>query len=165
MKRLFALLLVPVALTSCSTMRSTFGMDQKAPDEFAVVERAPLTVPPDFNLAPPQPGAARPQETHPSAQAQDLLIGKPPATDKAMSPAEKALLSQAGASNTAPAIRQELNKPDDDQNDNGTVAQKLGISSSSSEPGKALDPVAESKRLKEKNTKAPDATAQTPSAN
>ena len=32
------------------------------PDEFAVESRAPLTVPPDFDLRPPEPGAPRPQE-------------------------------------------------------------------------------------------------------
>ncbi len=37
-------------------------MDRSSPDEFAVESRAPLTIPPDFALRPPQPGAPRPQE-------------------------------------------------------------------------------------------------------
>lgn len=37
-------------------------MDRVGPDEFAVESRAPLTIPPDFDLRPPQPGASRPQE-------------------------------------------------------------------------------------------------------
>jgi hypothetical protein len=32
------------------------------PDEFEVVQRAPLTIPPDFDLRPPKPGSPRPQE-------------------------------------------------------------------------------------------------------
>ncbi|MEY4160521.1 MAG: hypothetical protein RLZZ136_1142, partial [Pseudomonadota bacterium] len=32
------------------------------PDEFAVQRQAPLVVPPDFSLTPPQPGAPRPAE-------------------------------------------------------------------------------------------------------
>ena len=35
-------------------------MSKRAPDEFAVVRRAPLIVPPDFDLRPPDPGAPRP---------------------------------------------------------------------------------------------------------
>ena len=35
-------------------------LDRNRPDEFAVQRQAPLVVPPDFNLQPPQPGAPRP---------------------------------------------------------------------------------------------------------
>src|ERR1700759_3338402 len=40
----------------------TFGLTRDAPDEFTVTTRAPLSMPPDFSIRPPQPGAARPQE-------------------------------------------------------------------------------------------------------
>jgi hypothetical protein len=54
-------------LTACTSVKQILGMDTQGPDEFAVESRAPLTIPPDFNLRPPSPGAARPQE----ASAQD----------------------------------------------------------------------------------------------
>lgn len=38
-------------------MRDTLGLSRKAPDEFVVYSRPPLSVPPEFELAPPQPGA------------------------------------------------------------------------------------------------------------
>jgi len=38
-------------------------------DEFAVVTKAPLIMPPDYNLRPPRPGAARPQEQSERQQA------------------------------------------------------------------------------------------------
>ncbi|MGH7063561.1 MAG: DUF3035 domain-containing protein, partial [Stellaceae bacterium] len=43
------------------------------PDEFAVESRAPLTIPPDFDLRPPEPGAARPQEKSTSQQAEQVI--------------------------------------------------------------------------------------------
>ncbi|HKS87916.1 MAG TPA: DUF3035 domain-containing protein [Stellaceae bacterium] len=60
----FGFLCLPLVLLlpGCSDFRQILGMDRTGPDEFAVESRAPLTVPPDFDLRPPQPGAARPQE-------------------------------------------------------------------------------------------------------
>ena len=44
-------------------------------DAFAVSKRAPLTIPPDFALVPPKPGASRPQEADSSQQALSALFG------------------------------------------------------------------------------------------
>lgn len=62
------------SLTACGTAQ-IFGIDRSTPDEFAVVSRAPLTLPPDYDLRPPQPGAARPQEGTASDQASRILAG------------------------------------------------------------------------------------------
>ena len=44
-------------------------------DAFSVSKRAPLTIPPDFVLVPPKPGAPRPQETDSSQQALSAMFG------------------------------------------------------------------------------------------
>ena len=49
-----------VLLSGCGAGKS---LDRARPDEFAVARQAPLVIPPDFALVPPQPGAARPQDT------------------------------------------------------------------------------------------------------
>ena len=49
------------------------GLDQTGPDEFAVESRAPLTIPPDFDLRPPQPGAPRPQEVTAAERARKAI--------------------------------------------------------------------------------------------
>jgi hypothetical protein len=51
-----------ILLSACSDFKRVVGIEKTPPDEFAVEQRAPLTIPPDFNLRPPQPGAGRPQE-------------------------------------------------------------------------------------------------------
>ncbi len=43
-------------------------------DAFAVSKRAPLTIPPDFALIPPRPGAPRPQEADSSQQALSAMF-------------------------------------------------------------------------------------------
>ena len=47
---------------ACGDTRKVLGYDKVTPDEFKVVSRAPLSLPPDYGLRPPQPGAPRPQE-------------------------------------------------------------------------------------------------------
>ena len=46
-----------LALPGCDSLRREAGMTKQSPDEFAVVTKAPLIIPPDFNLHPPAPGA------------------------------------------------------------------------------------------------------------
>jgi Protein of unknown function (DUF3035) len=60
-------------LSSCTDLRRAIGLEKTSPDEFAVESRAPLTMPPDFELRPPQPGAARPQEKSSGQQARQVI--------------------------------------------------------------------------------------------
>ena len=60
-------------LCGCTDFKQMIGMDQSMPDEFAVELRAPLTVPPDFDLRPPEPGAPRPQEKTAEQQAEQAM--------------------------------------------------------------------------------------------
>jgi len=60
-------------LTGCTDLKKTIGIEPTLPDEFAVESRAPLTIPPDFDLRPPQPGASRPQEKSSDQQAKQTI--------------------------------------------------------------------------------------------
>ncbi|MGH7091913.1 MAG: DUF3035 domain-containing protein [Stellaceae bacterium] len=65
-------------LSGCTGFKQMVGLEQQAPDEFAVESRAPLTVPPDLNLRPPEPGAPRPQEVSPATKAQQEVNAATP---------------------------------------------------------------------------------------
>lgn len=69
----FACLAGTALLSGCSDLKQAIGLDPTMPDEFAVESRAPLTVPPDFNLRPPEPGAPRPQEESAEKQAEQIM--------------------------------------------------------------------------------------------
>jgi hypothetical protein len=90
---------VLILLGGCSDKLSrTFGLTRDAPDEYTVTTRAPLSMPPDYNLRPPRPGAARPQEQSERQQAEEALVpqlalGAPQGTS---SPGQAALLQEAG---------------------------------------------------------------------
>ena len=62
-----------LALAGCTDFRRALGMDRVGPDEFMVESRAPLTIPPEFDLRPPQPGALRPQEATPADRARKVI--------------------------------------------------------------------------------------------
>ena len=45
-------------LAACTgTVQENLGIAKRSPDEFQVVRRAPLVLPPDYNLRPPSPGS------------------------------------------------------------------------------------------------------------
>lgn len=77
MRKMTALIVLAPAMTlaGCGTGLNIFNRD--APDEMAVSRQAPLAVPPDFALVPPEPGAPRPQEPTASQQALEALFGGP----------------------------------------------------------------------------------------
>lgn len=62
-----------LALPGCGDFRRAVGMDRVGPDEFAVESRAPLTIPPEFDLRPPQPGAPRPQDVTAAERARKVI--------------------------------------------------------------------------------------------
>lgn len=65
-----------LALTACESgeVRDSLGLGRTAPDEFVVVSRPALSVPPDFTLVPPEPGAEGPRAST-EEMAREALIG------------------------------------------------------------------------------------------
>ena len=90
-------------LSGCGAVGQTFSNAKLAPDEFRVVTKAPLVVPPEYALRPPNPGEPRPQELQPESQARQALIG---ARENAQrSQGEVLLADKAGAEKADPLIR------------------------------------------------------------
>src|SRR6185437_16216219 len=70
------LLLGAAGLAGCKSASAAFGLEKVTPDEFRVVTKAPLTLPPDYSLRPPQPGEPRPQELQPESAARQAIEGE-----------------------------------------------------------------------------------------
>ena len=101
------------ALAGCQGLKEAAGGGKESPDEFAVVTKALLVIPPDFNLKPPAPGTAPTNQIEPTQAAQNALFNADPATVAAtlpatMSPGERYLLGAAGVQNSDPTIRQQI---------------------------------------------------------
>ena len=96
-------LIASVGLAGCQSTAKALGMSKVTPDEFRVVTKAPLVVPPDYSLRPPAPGEPRPQELQPESAARVALLGAREA--EARSDGEKLLVAKAGADKADPLIR------------------------------------------------------------
>jgi hypothetical protein len=98
-----AILAVAGGLAGCGSTKRALGMSKVTPDEFRVVTKAPLVVPPDYALRPPAPGEPRPQELQPESAARNALLGQ--REGEMRSDGEKLLASKAGAEKADPLIR------------------------------------------------------------
>ena len=105
---------VAFSLGACDTLRREAGLGKQPPDEFAVVTKAPLIIPPNFNLHPPAPGAPPLNQQGPTDTAQSALFNSTDAQTVAagmggnLTLGERMLLANARAQNADPAIRAEL---------------------------------------------------------
>lgn len=100
---LLASALVGGMLSGCGTVSGALGTAKLAPDEFRVVTKAPLVVPPEYALRPPTPGEPRPQELQPESQARQALLGARENVQR--SEGEVLLADKAGAEKADPLIR------------------------------------------------------------
>ncbi|WP_029011003.1 DUF3035 domain-containing protein [Azospirillum halopraeferens] len=146
-----------LALAGCSDVRRSIGLDRTSPDEFAVVSRAPLTLPPDMRLPAPRPGAARPNEPSPTAVAEATVFGtggvrqggRSAGSDGPGSTGESALLSRAGADRVDPRIRATV----DQETTQLIIADRSWVDSllfwqTQEAPYSVVDPTKEAQRLR-----------------
>ena len=150
---------LPCVLASCEKSREAFGLEKMPPDEFQVVTRAPLAMPPDFGLRAPAPGAQRPQDVQTSQQARDILLQQTssaggrealPAAPRGLTPGESALLSQAKALNADPKIRDTIDRETSMLADaDKSFVDSLLFWQEKDPPGTIIDPQREQRRLQE----------------
>ena len=141
-----------VGLAGCgSDLSRTFGFTRDSPDEFTVTTRAPLSMPPSYDLRPPRPGAVRPQELSELQQAQATLAPEAALSgpvNGAPSAGQSALLEASGQ----PAPRDIRNKVDSEAQldaPNRSFTDRLMFWKATPPAGTAVDPVRESARLRE----------------
>lgn len=105
------LLLASTTLAGCDKLRHTFGLDHYQADEFRVPSNPPLSMPPDYNLRPPVPGAPNPGDVNHRDKAHEKIMGQKAALARTTGDAEKSILKQAAKISKAdPNIRAEVNK-------------------------------------------------------
>lgn len=155
-----ALLAAALMLSACSSVKKELGVGRNSPDEFTVVKRAPLTLPPDYEVRPPMdPNAPPPPQQSATVQAKQEILGKESGSPAVADKAEQAFLARAGAEGAKADIRKTI----DEENGyislkNKPVAEKLifwndedGAEASADHmPSSVVDPVKEKERL-EKN--------------
>jgi hypothetical protein len=183
-----SLLLLPLALAAlapavagCSSTKEMLGLTKRSPDEFQVVSRAPLSMPPDYSLRPPTPGAPRPQEGTTRDQAQGIVTGYADRSTSTLQPdqipsigegeqtstesaGESAFLQSASLTGIDPNIRKLVDQETvADQDASQSFLDDLVFWRAPEPYGQVVDPVAEQKRLQENQALGqPTDTGETP---
>ena len=91
-----------VATTACTSS----GNGGATPNEFRVVTKAPLSVPPEYSLRPPGAGSTTPAEVAAAETSVTTAFGTELGKDASAS--EKALVAAAGANAANPAVRAQV---------------------------------------------------------
>ena len=137
------------ALGACDVAR-TLGIDREGPDEFAVLRHAPLTVPPDFRLRPPEPGTVRPQELPPRESTRQALTGAGASEAAARSAGESALLTKMGGAKVDSSFRRRVDEETAEiARKNRRLLDDLIFWEDRKTHASVVDARAESKRLRE----------------
>jgi hypothetical protein len=160
----FSALLV---LSACSGTKETLGLTREAPDEFAIVKRAPLELPPDYSLRPPAPGTPRPQEKATDQQARQSVFGFEQEKQYDNSGGDTILLQKAGANAPDPNIRQRIDAESTQYATQNQSAVKKLLNIGSDDPATSatvVDAEAEAERLiKNQEEGKPVTEGETPS--
>jgi hypothetical protein len=168
-----------LALSGCEGVKQDLGIGVKRPpDEFAVFARAPLSMPPDYGLRPPTPGA--PSESIAARQsAKDMILAQGNATGNATggasqvqptasianaSPGTMALLDRTGGLSAQPAIREQVNRESTVLADaDRSFVERLMFWSDKPDPGTVVDAPEEAKRIRQAQALGePIVTGETP---
>ncbi len=157
------------ALAGCQGVKEAVGGGKLTPDEFAVMPKAPLIMPPDYNLRPPAPGSRAAKMPDPSEQARASLYPNNPAAAAqtlggGFSDGEKLLLAYAGAVNADPSIRQRIAAEQGQDEEGADFADKvLFWQSPPSAAATPVDAQAEAERLRKAQAAGQPAAASQPS--
>jgi len=101
---LFAALVGSALLsTGCASAGKALGMSKAAPNEFNILTKPPLVVPPEYNLRPPREGELNVEEKYATVAARQALLGE---IDPAKpTQGEAVLIAKAGGGRADPAVR------------------------------------------------------------
>lgn len=117
------LMMITVAATALGVVSACSGGSgsTRGPDEFRIVTKAPLVIPPDYNLRPPQAGQAQPFEVDASRTNTVTAFGTTIGAGASMS--ERALIAAADANAVSPIVRAKL-----DYEETKTIRKSQSIS-------------------------------------
>lgn len=101
-----ALASVALIATGCTSTSRALGLEKSAPNEFNILTKAPLIVPPEYSLRPPALGSSSAENNYTQKSAREALLGS--IDDAEPSDGELALMAKAGVNRANPEIRLEI---------------------------------------------------------
>lgn len=93
-------------LAGCASSAKRLGVTRNAPNEFNILTKAPLVIPPEYNLRPPQIGASSDENNYSQQAARQALIGDIDETEPTRG--EIVLMTKANVGRANQEIRLEI---------------------------------------------------------
>ncbi len=142
-----------VLLVGCGNVQKELGLERQPIDEFNVVTRAPLSLPPNYELRPPEPGAPRPQEVDTRSQLEREFLGTNE-QDMELTEGERSFLSRADALDASNDVREELDRErlNPSEEEKGFL-EKYNPFRRSKDDADTVDPTKEADRLRKEQEK------------
>lgn len=146
-------LLCGLLLSACSSVKRELGVGRNSPDEFLVVKRAPLTLPPEYTLRAPGEAGAVTSGAEIAGRTKETVLGKTSAGEAVFGAPEETFLAKLGASPAHNDVRRRI----DEENglitlENQALVEKLIFWNDEEKPVKTpssiVDPAKEAERLK-----------------
>ena len=105
---ILVLSIISISLMGCgSQLAKILGTDKMPPDEFTILTKPPLIIPPEYNLRPPSEGEIRPEPQQSSRDLQAILFGNSSASNQ-FSTSEINAMTGSGVAESIPNIREVL---------------------------------------------------------
>jgi hypothetical protein len=140
--RAAAILGLGLALIGCQSIRQATGAAKLPPDEFTVLSKPPLVIPPDYNLRPPQPGIASRNDLDSAEQGRNTLFPQNAAAaaaalGTAYSDGEKLLLAKTNALSVDPNVRRSVTSDVGQEDQGPAFAQRVLFAAPGTTPATA----------------------------
>ncbi|HFB54730.1 MAG TPA: DUF3035 domain-containing protein [Hellea balneolensis] len=133
----------------CSTGAKVLGIRKSAPNEFNILTKPPLIVPPEYNLRPPRTGELNIEEKYSTVAARKALLGEiDPAKPSA---GEAVLIAKAGGGKADPTVRALIDASNSIERKNRGFADRVMFwknGKAIGPDGQPLDPDSEERRMK-----------------
>lgn len=144
-----ALIALSSLTASCASASKTLGLTTTAPNEFNILTKAPLIVPPEYNLLPPRVGESSAVNNYSQQAAREALIGDIDPTEP--SRGEIVLMTKAGVGRANQEVRLEIDGENSVERKTATFSDRVLFWQDGRvqyPDGSPLDPEIEAKRLK-----------------
>ena len=146
--KLTALAAAATSMTACASASKRLGLTTTAPNEFNILTKAPLVVPPEYNLLPPRIGESSAENNYTQAAARKALIGD-------IDPAEPTrgeivLMTKAGVGRANQEVRLEIDGQNSVERKSDSFTDRVMFWQNGSvrlPNGAPLDPELEAQRL------------------
>jgi hypothetical protein len=108
-KNILGLLCMTLTVSACGGgLSDAFAYKKNPPDEFAILKKQPLIIPPDYSLKPPNEAGSKIARTSTRVEAEQILTGREVDISEIASDGEKEILDRIGSDPSQNNVRSKI---------------------------------------------------------